>query len=161
MTILGNGNVGIGTTTPGQLLEVAGTVKATGFLSTSDRRLKTDIRPIEGLDIITRLNGVRYNWINDGTPDFGLIAQEVEAVIPAAVITDKNTGYKGVKYPNLVAPLIESVKELKNRCDITDDRTLILESLVKDLRNEVSSLKEKNEKLEQRLKRIEQALGIK
>ena len=161
------GNVGIGTSSPGQKLEVNGNVKAGDFISTSDRRLKTDIRPIEGLDIITKLTGVRYNWIKDGEADFGVIAQDVEGVLPEAVVTDPVSGYKAVKYPNLVAPLIESTKELYGMCKDTsnkvadhDRRIASVEEKAKALEIENKKLDEENKKLKARLDAIEKKLGI-
>jgi hypothetical protein len=142
VTILGNTNVGIGTanTNPSYQLDVSGgTIRVASILSTSDARLKTHVRPIEGLELVRRLNGVRFDWIKTGEPDIGVIAQQVECVLPEAVSTD-NQGYKSVKYQNLVAPLIESVKELSDEND---------------------RLKQQNADLEKRLEIVERALGIK
>ena len=107
-----NGNVGIGTTTPSEKLEVNGNVKATAFYYSSDRRLKKDINTIQGLGLIKKLRGVEFRWKDSNEKSAGLIAQEVEEVAPYLVKTDKNTGLKSVLYANLVAPLIEAVKEL-------------------------------------------------
>jgi hypothetical protein len=106
------GKVGIGTESPGEKLEVVGNVKAVTFYATSDERLKKDIRPMAGLDAILKLRGVRYNWAGTGEGDAGVLAQELEKVLPDAVRTYGPSGYKGVKYNYLVAPLIESDKEL-------------------------------------------------
>jgi hypothetical protein len=167
MQIGNNGNVGIGTTTPSQALEVAGNVKATAFISTSDRRLKTEIRQMAGLDIITKLTGVRYNWISNGQPDFGVIAQDVEAVLPEAVVTDATTGMKAVKYPNLVAPLIESTKELYGMCKDNSAKALdherriaSLEESNKVLAAQNQKLDDENQKLKARLDAIEKKLGL-
>jgi hypothetical protein len=80
----------------------------------SDARSKTDIATLQSpLDCIARLRGVTYRW-KDGAanaaPVVGLIAQEVEAVLPEAV-TEGPDGLKGVNYAVLVAPLIEAVKQ--------------------------------------------------
>ena len=80
----------------------------------SDARSKTDITTLASpLACITRLRGVHYRW-KDGpagaAPMIGLIAQEVEAVLPEAV-TEGPDGLKGVNYAVLVAPLIEAVKQ--------------------------------------------------
>jgi hypothetical protein len=106
------GSVGIGTKTPGEKLEVNGNVKAASFISTSDERLKKDIRPMAGLDAILKLRGVGYNLASTGEGDAGVLAQELEQVLPDAVRADGATGYKGVKYNYLLAPLVESTKEL-------------------------------------------------
>ena len=146
------GNVGIGTTSPSEKLEVNGDVKAAGFTSTSDRRLKTDIRQMEGLDLIRKLTGVRYKWKSNGKEDIGLIAQEVEEVIPEVVTTDKNTGYKAVKYSNLISPLIQATKELDVMC-----RAVTRE--VASLKEENTQLKSQVEDLKSRLDRIEKMLS--
>lgn len=106
------GNVGIGTTTPGVALDVAGTVRATEFLYSSDATLKTDIRTItDALDKIGRLRGVSFAWEATGKPSLGVIAQEVEQVFPEVVTTDSTTGLKSVNYAELIGPLIEAVKQ--------------------------------------------------
>ncbi|MBK9037890.1 MAG: tail fiber domain-containing protein [Bdellovibrionales bacterium] len=155
-----NGYVGIGTSTPSEVLEVNGNVKATSFISTSDVRLKTDIQQIKGLSAILKLQGLQYRWKNTGEGDAGVLAQEVEKIFPDAVRTDPVTGYKGVKYLYLIAPLIESAKELYEMCKtnetLTTQQTLELASL----KNENSHLKSKLENLEKRLQDLEKKLGI-
>ena len=114
------GFVGIGTSTPSALLEVAGTALATSWDNTSDSRLKTAVTTIpSALEKILSLRGVTFEWKTEEFPDrnfadgtqIGLIAQEVEKVYPQLVHTNED-GYKSVAYSNLVSPLIEAVKEL-------------------------------------------------
>ena len=97
-----------------------GNVNAISFTQASDVRLKKDISTIAGLDTIMQLRGVDFTWKESGKKSIGLIAQEVEKVLPEIVteteITDPETGEvvrteKAVEYANLVAPLIEAVKE--------------------------------------------------
>ena len=117
-----SGDVGIGTTTPGGYkLYVVGNAWTTGTWGSSDARLKKNIDPLENtLERVARLNGVNFEWDIDQYPDrgfekgrqIGLVAQEVEAVIPELVRTD-NDGYKSVSYEKLSAVLVEAVKELK------------------------------------------------
>jgi hypothetical protein len=64
------------------------------------------------LDAVQALRGVSFDWIDNGGSEIGVIAQEVEAVLPALVNTN-DQGIKTVKYGNMVAVLIEAVKELK------------------------------------------------
>tara|TARA_B100000579_G_scaffold29773_1_gene20855 strand:- start:2853 stop:7121 length:4269 start_codon:yes stop_codon:yes gene_type:complete len=78
----------------------------------SDARLKTDIHTIDNaLGIVGKLRGVNYKWLNNGQSDVGVIAQEVEAVVPE-VVKETDDGVKTVDYGRLVCVLIESVKEL-------------------------------------------------
>lgn len=89
---------------------LGGNVYAAGYFHTSDASLKKDIRPIKGLDIVKRLNGVLFSWKDSGKEAAGVVAQDVEKVLPEAVITDGD-GIKSVDYDALIAPLIEAVKE--------------------------------------------------
>jgi hypothetical protein len=89
-----------------------GTLFATDFDSTSDERLKKNIKPIEGaLDKVTKLVGVEFDWVNTDKKSIGVIAQQVEEVVPELVHTNSK-GYKSVSYGNLAALLIEAIKEL-------------------------------------------------
>ncbi|MCF2520806.1 tail fiber domain-containing protein [Dyadobacter sp. CY351] len=90
------------------------------LIQTSDRRLKTNIKPFKSsLGKVNSLQGYHYNWedkTKDQTLQTGLIAQEVEQVFPELVSTNKD-GFKSVNYIGLVPHLIESVKELKSKTD--------------------------------------------
>ncbi len=87
-------------------------VNSPAFYYTSDESLKYNIKDIQNAtDIISQLRGVTFNWHKDGRADVGLIAQEVEDVLPELVHTDSTTGLKSVEYANLIAPLIEAIKE--------------------------------------------------
>jgi len=93
---------------------VAGSLYATGDVTAfSDRRIKTDIEPIyNALAKVEGLRGVSYRRVDTGDYQIGFIAQEVEEVVPEVVKTDHD-GMKGVTYGNMVALLVEAVKELK------------------------------------------------
>ena len=107
-------NVGIGTTSPTYKLDVAGTIRATGdVLAFSDRRVKENIKTIENAsDKLLKLRGVEYNKIGETKKSIGVIAQEIEEVLPEVVSTDTN-GMKSVAYGNITGVLIEAIKELK------------------------------------------------
>ena len=106
------GSVGIGTTNPTSALQVAGTVSAQDFNTTSDQSLKINIATIEdALEKIELIRGVEFNWSKSPhAPSMGVIAQEVESVFPELVA---DTNPKQVNYNGLIGVLIESVKELK------------------------------------------------
>ena len=96
---------------------VSGDITAANFIVSSDQSLKENVVPIEsGLDKVKALQGVEFDWIADGRHQIGFIAQEVEKVIPDVVSTGED-GIKGVQYANLVAVLVEAVKELSDRID--------------------------------------------
>jgi len=106
-------------------LNVDGNINATGeitALSSSDTRLKQNIKELpNGLDVISRLRPVSFNWNKEAVKlnsrkdidsfNTGLIAQEVEGVTPEIVGSIYNK-YKGVDYVKLIPYLIKAVQEL-------------------------------------------------
>lgn len=85
------------------------------FVNSSDQRKKENVQPIaNALESISQLRGVNFDWINTGEADSGVIAQEVETVLPQLVSTDRS-GFKGVSYLGLIPYLIEAVKALNER----------------------------------------------
>jgi len=91
--------------------------------SASDKRLKDNIKPIENaLEKVNKISGVEFDWNSnqdtyaDGMHDIGVIAQEIEEVIPEVVKTRDN-GYKAVKYEKIVPLLIEAIKEQQKQID--------------------------------------------
>ena len=92
-------------------VNVLGIVTATDFNSLSDISKKINILPVDNaLKITSELGGVRFNWKESGNPSIGVIAQEVEKVLPELVSTGE---YKTVNYNGIIGVLIEAVKELK------------------------------------------------
>lgn len=90
-----------------------GILDSVDFNSTSDERLKKNIKPIENaLDKVMQLAGVEFDWVNNDRHSIGLIAQQVEAIVPEVVDT-KEDGYKSISYGKLTGVLIEAIKELK------------------------------------------------
>jgi hypothetical protein len=143
------GLVGLGTGSNPltEKLEVCGNIKASGSItgnqtcSSSDRRFKTDITPIDSsLSKVSKLQGVFYNWDRKKWPQknfpegkqVGLIAQEVEKVIPEVVNTDKE-GYKSLSYDKLTAVLIEAVKEQQKRIESQQVMILTLKKELQEL----------------------------
>ena len=113
-----NASYDIGTsTTEFKDAHFSGTVNASNFNTTSDATLKTNVETLTGsLDAVKALRGVSYDWIENGNSEVGVIAQEVEAVVPDVVSTN-DQGIKSVKYGNLVGVLIEAIKEQQAQID--------------------------------------------
>ena len=88
-------------------------ISATDFDTTSDIALKDNMQQItNSLDILEKITGFTFNWKSDGRTSYGVSAQEVEKIIPEAVRL-RDDGYRGVNYLNLIAFLIEAIKDLK------------------------------------------------
>ena len=122
--VVGNGT-GSGARSDALTLDNIGNLDIKGDLtafSTSDIRLKTNVTKIKDpLDKLGKINGYMYDWIENGdTPhkgrDVGVIAQEIEEILPELTITRDN-GYKAVKYDKIVALLIECIKEQQKQID--------------------------------------------
>lgn len=141
-SILTSGNVGINKNAPTEKLEVVGNIKATTLILTSDAGLKKDIVPVENsLDKISRLKGVSFEWKDnpaDQRKHMGVIAQDVEKIFPEAVYGQN--GDKGVDYPSLIAPLIEAVKELKEKNEVLSQQLQIQSSQIKEQQQKIESL---------------------
>ena len=144
--VLSTGNVGIGTSTPSYKLHIVGKIKTDGINETSDKRFKENIVAIpNSLDKVQKIRGVFYDWRVSAFPEkefekskqVGVIAQEIETVLPELVKTDEE-GYKSVEYSKLTALLIEAVKELKLQNE--------------NLRSELSVLTETSEAQSEQLK---------
>jgi len=113
-------------------LTVTGSITATGDItafSTSDARLKTNVETINNaLDKVASLRGITYSWNEMGLSSFdvepvppylmdrevGLIAQEVQEVLPEVVVTRTN-GYLAMRYERVVPLLVEAIKELRQQ----------------------------------------------
>lgn len=109
----------------------AGWVTSPAYYYSSDKNLKTNITPLNNaLEKITSLSGYTFEWKNTGRKDIGVIAQEVEKVFPEIVSKNPSTGYKTVEYGNLVAPLIEAVKEQQKQLD---EQKQLIEKLQKEI----------------------------
>jgi len=121
MRILANGNVGIGNTNASVALGVTGAIIAsdniTAYGTPSDIRLKENIEIIDNaLDKVKQLKGITYDLKSDGNRLTGLIAQDLQKVLPEAVyetsaVDDANDKHLAIRYGNTVGLLVEAIKE--------------------------------------------------
>jgi hypothetical protein len=107
-------------------LTINGTITATGDITayyTSDKRHKNNIQTISNAVLkVKQLNGVTWEWNDDvnevtkSTPKTGLIAQEVQQVLPQ-VVTERNDGFLALDYSKMVGLLVEAIKEQQIQID--------------------------------------------
>ena len=136
VTVFGGDTVFSGTIyNPGMQADTGGAAVKIGatfqelFYETSDARIKTDINTIDaGLNKVQNLRGVtfRNSQREDSETEVGLIAQEVQAVVPE-IVTTTPSGYLQVDYAKMVAVLIEAVKEQQSTIQLLESRILALE----------------------------------
>jgi len=119
LTLAMDGKVGIGTSSPAYKLHVAGDIYTTGTYQGSDLRLKDQVRDLRyGLGEVLQLRPVSYRWKDAALaqPTLGLIAQEVEPVLPELVAhgTDE-AGLLSLNYTGLIPVLVKAVQEQEAR----------------------------------------------
>ena len=140
-------------------MKVNGNITASNVTEPSDIRLKKDIQQLNGaLDKVLKLRGVSFYWKNKdemaaargkdvnnfsygfgSEKQIGVIAQEIEEVLPELVVTD-NEGFKAVKYENLTPVLIEAMKEQQ--------------AIIDSQQKEIDELKAANSKLQSQIEQI-------
>ena len=134
------GSMGIGTTTPLKTLDVRGTGSFSGrltafdFLTLSDRRFKTNITRIENAsDILDKIHGVRFMWRDLSSCDVGVIAQDLQGVLPEAVVESEEWIEGGeepklsVAYHKITPVLVEVVKKMELRLSVVEANCSALE----------------------------------
>lgn len=145
-----NGNVGIGTGgAPSDKFQVGtigdGTIaRANGWNLFSDRRWKKELFVIDDpIEKLNAISGYYYYWKEgkDDSRQVGVIAQEIEKVLPEVVSTDKE-GYKSVEYGKLSALLIEVVKEQQSEINLLKDQLAGIEDLRNQLNHQNSLIEE-------------------
>jgi len=147
--IRASGHVGINVNDPTQDLDVLGTARlrhmptntynvvhvdpSTGVLydgGASSRRYKNDIRPLDiGSDKVLDMQPVRFRWKSTGKEDVGLIAEEVQQVVPDLVTYDASGEPAGVKYDRIAVYLLQTIKEQ--------------DKAIRELRGQLSELRDK------------------
>ena len=141
LQVTADGDMGLGKAPgAGFKLDVEGDIRGTrvfaqGVELTSDARFKTNLQAItDALSIVRKLQGVSYDWNRAAFPDrgfsprpqIGVIAQEVEKVLPELVSTDAQ-GFKSVNYTGFIPVLIEGLKQQDTRLDEQDARLVVAE----------------------------------
>lgn len=152
------GRVGIGNNSPQYKLDVSGDINSSGVVHmsgvalSSDLRFKRNFTPLnQALEQVLHLQGVSYDWRTNEFPDrkfssrrqFGLIAQDVEKVLPE-VVGEDSKGYKSVNYVALIAPVIEAIKALYVRILGQEARADAAAREIASLRSENTELKNEN-----------------
>jgi hypothetical protein len=125
-----------------------------GFTAASDRRLKTNIQPIEnGLDLIMKMKPMSYNMKNssDRRSNWGFIAQDIEELVGPenAVVTvsaDKDRSL-GLRYTDFIAPLVKAVQEQQVE--------------ISDLNNKLTESEKKMDLLMAEIEKLKKAVGLK
>ena len=125
-------SLGVGTAASGTSGEIRAVNDITAYYS-SDKRLKTNIKPIQNpLSKLQNVGGYTFEWIpkegihsHEGS-DIGVIAQEIEEVLPE-LTTTRDNGYKAVKYEKLTAFLLECVKEQQQQINSLSEKIKSLE----------------------------------
>ena len=179
--ILGNdADVGINTNQPTQRLDVAGNARirnisagtsagalhytsdGTLITSASDERMKTNIQPLgNSLSKVLRLQGVSYTWIEDpglGTR-IGMIAQEVENILPELVFTNENDGYKGINYSEITAVLVEAIKEQQAIIESQLMENARMREQLESLHAENEHLRSADDQLSSRIDKLERLMS--
>lgn len=111
-----NNRVGVGTTIPSTTLQVSGTITCVDVNSTSDVNLKENIHQIKNpLDKVIQINGVGFRWKDSKEETIGVIAQDIEGVLPELV--KNSNGTKTVNYNGLIGVLIEAIKEQQRQIE--------------------------------------------
>ncbi len=104
-----------------------GNANTVSYNTSSDARLKNVLGEAKGLEVINQLNPVHFEWKNSGIIQDGLIAQEVESIVPNAVTHNKESDVYSMDYSKLVTPLIKAIQEQQTQID--------------DLQSEIKTLK--------------------
>ncbi|WP_164974308.1 tail fiber domain-containing protein [Filimonas effusa] len=145
-------NVGIGTYNPQYKVHVNGTVYCSAITTTSDRRLKKDIYPVQNaLEKIKGVNGVSYRWQTDlagklklyadSSLHLGFIAQDIEKVLPELVHTASDSMHlKTVAYAEVIPVITEAIKQQQPLINELQQKQVVLKVRLRRLQQELDEL---------------------
>lgn len=115
---IGAENINVTGLITGSEMVLSGIATASEFDALSDINYKKNIKTVEnGLDKIVSLRGVSYDWKQSDRPSYGVIAQELEEVLPELVHGGFGDDPKTVNYNGIIGVMIESIKELKQEVE--------------------------------------------
>jgi hypothetical protein len=147
LSIESNGNVGIGTTTPGAYkLYLNGTAYSTGAWLGSDERFKRNIKNIENpLEKIMKIRGKTYEYKTDEFKErnfdkgicIGFIAQELKEVLPDAVKLNED-GFYAVNYNEVIPLLVEGIKEQQKIIEELREKVVEAQTVVEAVKTDVN-----------------------
>jgi hypothetical protein len=106
--------VNLGQNMPLATVDVSGVIIANNFVTNSDRRLKSEIKELTNLPLISS-----YSYKMDGFDEIGVLADEIESIAPVCIYT-RPDGLKAVSYPKLVPILISYIKDLYKRIELIE-----------------------------------------
>lgn len=99
----------------------SGTLTSTVVTSSSDQKLKTNIETIvDPLEVIGNIRGVSFDRVDTNVKDYGVIAQEIEKIIPEVVHIDSE-GFRSVSYNSIIGFLIEGMKKQQQQINQLQD----------------------------------------
>ena len=121
----------------------------TAFGNTSDIKLKENIEVIsDALDKVKKLKGITFNYKKDGKRSTGLIAQDLEKVLPEAVyessdIDNDEDKHLAIRYGNTVGLLVEAIKEQQKEIDTLNDYVKLQSATIMDMERRLNELEDK------------------
>jgi cytochrome oxidase Cu insertion factor (SCO1/SenC/PrrC family) len=112
-----NGNVGVGTSIPAYNMHVVGNIYATNsIIAFSDESIKTNVKTIQNpINLVTKLRGVTYTRVDTREQQIGVIAQEVQKILPEVVSISAEG--MSVAYGNMAGLFIEAIKEMSQELE--------------------------------------------
>jgi len=131
-----------------------GAVTGASFTPVSSIAHKTNVKTYENaLETVKKLRGVSFNWKDSGKPSVGLIAEEVDKVIPE-VVAHNDKDATGVNYDSLVGVLVEAVKEQEAKLEKQQQTAEQLQGLIQAQQSVIEELQKKQSKIEEQQKTI-------